>query len=53
MYTFFEFTTFYQNIDAQICMHVKNHYHHINYLELNYAIFSHLNLLSIDFIYGR
>jgi len=39
MYTFFEFMAFYQNIDAQLCMHVKNHYHHMNYLELNYGNF--------------
>jgi len=53
VYIFWIFTKFYQNIDAQICMHVKNQYPHINYLELNYVIFSHLNLLSIDLIYGR
>jgi hypothetical protein len=29
-----------KNIDAQLCMHVKNHYCHMNYLKLGYSIFS-------------
>ncbi len=28
-----------QNIDAQLCMHVKNHHHHTNYLNFHYAFF--------------
>jgi hypothetical protein len=27
-----------QNIDTQLCMHVKNHQHHINCLKLDYSI---------------
>jgi hypothetical protein len=28
-----------QNIHAQLCTHVKNHHHHMNYLILDYSIF--------------
>ncbi len=27
-----------QNIDTQLCMYVKNHHHHVNYLKLDYSI---------------
>jgi len=28
-----------QNIHAQLCMNVKTHHHHMNYLKLDYLIF--------------
>jgi len=28
-----------QNIHTQLCMNVKTHHHHMNYLKLNYSIF--------------
>jgi hypothetical protein len=28
-----------QNIDAQLCTHVKNHHHHMNYIILRYSNF--------------
>jgi hypothetical protein len=29
-----------KNIHTQLCMNVKTHHHHINYLKLDYSIFS-------------
>jgi hypothetical protein len=29
-----------QNIHTQLCMNVKTHHQHMNYLKLNYSIFS-------------
>jgi hypothetical protein len=34
---FFTFLAINQSIDTQLCMHVKNHHHHKNYLKLNYS----------------
>jgi hypothetical protein len=28
-----------QNLDAQWCMHLKNHHYHMNYLNLDYSHF--------------
>jgi hypothetical protein len=36
---FFAFLTINQNIHTQLCMNVKTHHRHMNYLKLNYSIF--------------
>jgi hypothetical protein len=35
----FVFFAINQNIHIQLCMNVKTHHHHINYLKLDYLIF--------------
>jgi len=35
-----------QNILTQLCMNVKTHHHHMNYLKLNYS-----NLFQVNVIY--
>jgi hypothetical protein len=35
----FAFLAINQNIHIQLCMNVKTHHHHINYLKLDYLIF--------------
>jgi len=36
---FFVFMLVKENIFAQLCTHVKNHHHHMNYLMLDYSNF--------------
>jgi hypothetical protein len=36
-----------QNIDTQLCIHVKNHHHHMNYFKLEPFNFFHLNLFQV------
>jgi hypothetical protein len=42
-----------QNIDVQLCTHVKNHNHHINYLNWGLFTFSHINLSYMEAIVMR
>ncbi len=49
----FTFLVFKQNIDAQFHMNMKNHHHHVNYLNFNYAIFCHLVFFYADSIFGK
>jgi hypothetical protein len=37
---FFTFLVTNQEIDMQLCTHVKNHHHHMNYLKLTIQFFS-------------
>jgi hypothetical protein len=39
-----------QNIDTQLCTHMKNHHHNMNYFEMDYSIFFHLNLFQVNAI---
>ncbi len=46
---FFAFLAINQNIETQLCMHVKNHHCHVNYFKLDQS-FSHLNLFQVSVI---
>jgi cytochrome b561 len=35
----FAFLVINQNIHTQLCMNVKRHHHHMNYLTLDYSVF--------------
>jgi hypothetical protein len=49
---FLDFVNLKQNVNAQHCMHVKNHNHHTNYFYLQLLNFLKLNLPHvIIFIY--
>jgi len=39
-----------QNIDTQLCIHVKNHHHRMNYFKLKPFNFFHLNLFQLNVI---
>ncbi len=42
------FWTIHQNIDTQLCMHVKTHHHHMNYHKLDNSIF--LTLICLKYM---